>query len=833
MTKSYKNSYLMIAICFLLLLCLNIAVAQIPDNILERNPIFSDRIPEGLNITEMRVGDRFVLSDTDNNIIVKIPETAQLRNPIIDKNYISAESYEGEAPIKVRIKAPYENENISYAVYRHPDYNVSRREVKQEGDMVFNRVPVDEDGYISFYAHSFSSWIADLPNHFVIPKGDWDVIFNRPEMFIDVTSSEWLSDWREHSVIRLTDEVGGTTTTDYGFPDGSEYYVINDYFELFMSESSAYIDFFYYWKSEFTDWQGQWILSDGSTTLTDTFYFSNREDVPNPISYLPINVYFDEGKTSWEKDLDDYFEHTGHSGQTITTFNTLQISFTPEGYSSETLTLDVFGDSEIYNHPDGYYSIKIETFEPFEPVDGNSIKWNFTLLDESQAIDLKIDYTISQDNRIYGDYEYVGRDFTSYASTGSINFINDVEAPVITTRTADNIGETSATIRGRVDSLGDYDDVDVRFRYWKDGTTDYYYTSWVNVDDAVEYVNEDIIGLDEDTDYNFRFVGAYNGETLTGGDESFKTLEAELETPIVSTLTPININDTSATLRGELISLGDYSDVAIGFELYDDGWMTLVESVIEDVNAPMYFNHSETTLEPDTEYSYRAFVSYNGDYKFGITRDFKTTEEGEAPADSPSVIQEIEDIILEFNDSVIIDLSSYMENVEDWEIWVDEIEQFLPITLVENGLPVLSIELIDDYLELVSHNIEKSYDFEVKGLNPVGSDSLFFNVEIKEDIEVENGILYNIFQSIIGLFPDSEDLTTAEKIGLMVLVMVLVSVVLLLISSASQMLYIVIALNVLLFIFFIGIGYVPISIIILLVLILIGILYIKFFINGG
>jgi len=145
-----------------------------------------------------------------------------------------------------------------------------------------------------------------------------------------------------------------------------------------------------------------------------------------------------------------------------------------------------------------------------------------------------------------------------------------------------------------------------------------------------------------------------------------------------------------------------------------------------------------------------------------------------------------------------------------------------------------------DNFKITILSFEEDYDDEmtIRIFNDFGYETQTFNVLIQETIIPETW-LSKIMSWVIGLFPDSEDLSTAQRIGFVLISMLLITVVLLLIAHTqtggipSTMLYITGFLNFILMVFFISIGYISIGVVVVLSLILIALTWFKFSNGNG
>ncbi len=95
----------------------------------------------------------------------------------------------------------------------------------------------------------------------------------------------------------------------------------------------------------------------------------------------------------------------------------------------------------------------------------------------------------------------------------------------VTTDSASDVGETSATLNGSLNTFEGTDEVELWFEY---GTTAAGFTDQTGSGtfDEPTDVFADISGLDDGTNYQFRIVGAAGGEEVTGDTRTFTTEES-------------------------------------------------------------------------------------------------------------------------------------------------------------------------------------------------------------------------------------------------------------------------------------------------------------------
>jgi phosphodiesterase/alkaline phosphatase D-like protein len=207
---------------------------------------------------------------------------------------------------------------------------------------------------------------------------------------------------------------------------------------------------------------------------------------------------------------------------------------------------------------------------------------------------------------------------TVYGTDQSFTTGKPSTPPTVTTSAASAITQTSATLNGNLTSLGSASPVTVRFEW---GTTDAYGSLTPNQSrNSTGTFNAGITGLTPATTYHYRAV-AVGSSTVYGTNQTFTT-GGPVTPPTVTASAASAITQTSATLNGDLTSLGSASSVTVRFEW---GATTAYGSVTPDQsrNASGAFNAGITGLTPATTYHYRA-VAVGSSTVYSIDRTFTT-----------------------------------------------------------------------------------------------------------------------------------------------------------------------------------------------------------------
>ena len=216
----------------------------------------------------------------------------------------------------------------------------------------------------------------------------------------------------------------------------------------------------------------------------------------------------------------------------------------------------------------------------------------------------------------------VGYSYTDYFTTPSEP---EKEDPVAETRSAINISDSSARMRGEVDDMGDWDEVRCWIRWWESGedtTNDEYIET---ASDAPEYYHYNASGLSSGTTYWYKAILTDSDSIILdeGSEVSFTTYEE----PTVETRSATSVDYESATLRGEVTDMGTADSVEERFRWRKSGdsWSYYHGGNIDDVG---YFSHNISGLDENTEYEFQAGVYCDDTYThYGDSLSFTTQKE--------------------------------------------------------------------------------------------------------------------------------------------------------------------------------------------------------------
>ncbi len=218
---------------------------------------------------------------------------------------------------------------------------------------------------------------------------------------------------------------------------------------------------------------------------------------------------------------------------------------------------------------------------------------------------------------------YAGANSTDNGGNSGWIF-TDAATPLISTLGVSNLGTTTMTLNGSIDTLGGESGGWAYFEY---GTsTEYGYETTHVEKSATGTFSADITGLNQGTSYHYRAVFTYSGGTVTGEDLEFTTSSIS-GAAVVSTGAATNVTSTSATLVGTIITLGDYSN---GLAYFQYGMTSAYEkgaTAITNMTSTGAYSIEVTGLISETTYHFRAVLYYGyGYYAYGEDATFSATD---------------------------------------------------------------------------------------------------------------------------------------------------------------------------------------------------------------
>jgi hypothetical protein len=224
-------------------------------------------------------------------------------------------------------------------------------------------------------------------------------------------------------------------------------------------------------------------------------------------------------------------------------------------------------------------------------------------------------------------------------------------------------------------------------------------------------------------------------------------------------------------------------------------------------------------------------INNDGDVQQTFT--FNIDDEAETIVETPTQILSIADAQLLINQQYVLGMNEVFTNSDSITVtleWDDETEIISNLNTEDNDLFTASIAN-NEFIFIGKEEVEVNAVMRAQNQNGFTNSNEFTLTVLDEELE-ETGFIKFINQ-FTGLFPDSSQLTTSQRLGFVVVSMLIASVILAFGMSQSNMgidrlaIYIIGLVNVLIFFYFIGIGYISIGVLIFLILLIIGIIYLR------
>jgi subtilisin family serine protease len=201
-----------------------------------------------------------------------------------------------------------------------------------------------------------------------------------------------------------------------------------------------------------------------------------------------------------------------------------------------------------------------------------------------------------------------------------------------------DVGDTSVTMNGTLVDLGDSSSADVGFKYHNIDDDTWHLTSTETLSSTGSY-SITVSDLQKDTSYEFRAKAwEEDGDTDAGAWNSFQTGTSD-SGAAVSTDSPTDVDDTSATLNGTLTDLGGASSADVSFDYRESGTSTWSSTSTQTLSSTGSFSQDVTGLSTGVDYEYRAVVTASdGDTDTGSTVSFTTTASVAVSTDAVSSV---------------------------------------------------------------------------------------------------------------------------------------------------------------------------------------------------
>jgi len=192
------------------------------------------------------------------------------------------------------------------------------------------------------------------------------------------------------------------------------------------------------------------------------------------------------------------------------------------------------------------------------------------------------------------------------------------------TDSASNVDSNAATLSGSLWNLNGTSDTDVWFAYWEKGKKDTTKeTTRTTSMSSTGSFSDKVTGLSDGTTYVFR-AATYNGKEYDNGPEVQFTTTASLN---VDTKSASSVQTDSATLNGNLTSLGDSSSTDVWFAYWEKGKKDTTKKTTSttSMSSTGTFSDSVSGLKSGTTYVFRAATQDGSTYDSGSEQEFTTS----------------------------------------------------------------------------------------------------------------------------------------------------------------------------------------------------------------
>ena len=214
-----------------------------------------------------------------------------------------------------------------------------------------------------------------------------------------------------------------------------------------------------------------------------------------------------------------------------------------------------------------------------------------------------------------------------------MSFTTTPELPAVTTNSASNITNTSATLGGNITNAGSpaYTERGICYSTSQNPTTDN--TKVVIAGSGTGNYTTNVSGLTQNTTYYVRAYAINSAGTAYGEQMSFATTP---ELPAVTTNSVSNITNTSATCGGNVTANGIANITARGVCWNTAQNPTVNNNKTSDGNGNGTFTSNITGLISGQTYYVRAYATNSNGTSYGEQKTFTTTSQG-----CPAVIADI------------------------------------------------------------------------------------------------------------------------------------------------------------------------------------------------
>jgi len=215
-----------------------------------------------------------------------------------------------------------------------------------------------------------------------------------------------------------------------------------------------------------------------------------------------------------------------------------------------------------------------------------------------------------------------------YAVCAAFDLLTPNDPPAVETQSATNINENNATINGRANPKGE--ETTVWFKWGPSSVSLYNQTPEQSIGSGMSYSNFNfsLSGLAPDTTYYFQAYAKNSAGTVYGSILSFRTQSSQvLEFPLATTESATNIDEDSATLRGEANPKG--TSATVWFEWgTSSGSLNNRTSERNIGSGNSYIDESESIsgLSDNTTYYFRIVVENSNGRDNGSILSFRTDD---------------------------------------------------------------------------------------------------------------------------------------------------------------------------------------------------------------
>ena len=521
-----KKILISIILCFVLILSFNVLSQKVVDDgislidddikpIISKKPISEtykdiNIISQNKEVKLEHINDKKdyknVYSDKNNLVEVQFnsfEKQGKISEVILKKEYASLKDFSSNEIIKVRMFVG--NDNVSYDIYRHSDFNKTKDYVRAYGDIIAYNI-TSKDGYLEYETNGFSTQVALIPAlRFTSIEGRlggrWtpfsDYYDNKPVKLMSLeNNAEYMT-----NVIFPNDDWDLTTYTI----DGVKFELLTDSGDshLIADVVTPNINYFKDIYIEYVDGDFEFLPLrinnieiikkydipnfeiGGSRTLTyDLPFFIKKSDYPE----YPDGYYYISGIRVWEDDA------------------------SMSGMGDLMVAKDDISSSGNYVYDGTDYKIELKNDKDF--------------IITSKTSDVTLYFKVYFSNSYYS----INEDFSV-----QINTAYDEPVSSVSTNTYDatNIKFSSATLNADFDTDGE--SFAYGFAYKEKGTSSWF-IKYVGTNEYGMSYTYNVNGLKQDTEYEFKsIILSVSDDYYEGSTKSFTTTTEVINNP------PINI----------------------------------------------------------------------------------------------------------------------------------------------------------------------------------------------------------------------------------------------------------------------------------------------------